>query len=112
MDDYGDKLHSAYLKCISIQKQSLKIIYQKAVKRPLPAMLNKDFLRERFEELPRKIPLEVFGEEGEYATKVMLFNNLGWFRTELVKVLVKQAVVQVTDSKGVVVPSQVGLKDN
>lgn len=108
MNDYGDRLYASFTKCVAIQQQSLKIIYQKSsVKKTLPAALSKETMSEAFELLPTKTPLEVFSEGDAYATKVMIFNNLGWFRSELVKVLVKRSVVKVTDSKGKMVPSQV-----
>ncbi|ODM89909.1 Alpha-mannosidase 2 [Orchesella cincta] len=105
MEDYGNRLYSAYIKTISLQFKSMDVIYDVTLKKTLPS-ISKGFLRERFDLLPSKIPLEVFAND-EYVTRVILFNSLGWKRTELVKVLVKDANVKVTDSEGKHIPSQI-----
>ncbi|CAL8113286.1 unnamed protein product [Orchesella dallaii] len=105
MDDYGNRLYFTYRTSINLQSTTMKIIYDITLKKILPT-ISKDFLRERFDLLPSKIPLEVFAND-EYITRVTLFNSLGWKRTELVKVLVKDPNVKVSDSQGRYIPSQI-----
>lgn len=107
MEDYGERLFRALENSVSLQIQSLKIIYKKVAKRQLPSPITKDYVRERFDKLPEKVPLEVFGDKEEYATKLVIFNSLAWKRTELIKLLVKKEPVQVVDSEGNPVLSQI-----
>lgn len=107
MEDYGDRMHSAYQTSISVQIQSLKILHKLILRKTFLPM-SKPFMRERFEQLPEMIPLEVFRSE-EYVTCIIIFNSLGWPRTELVKVFVKDSQVLVQDGRGQHIPSQVSL---
>jgi hypothetical protein len=104
MNDYGFKLLEASQYSLKIQMTAISSLLFGKSEKP-QSHLSTDFEQSAFGDLPRKIPLKLNVTKQE--KKIILFNNLGWRRSHLAKVVVRSPFVKVIGPNGKPVPAQV-----
>ena len=103
MFDYGQKLLEAKQMSTKIQMLATEsILFNENHNHSVSELprLTTDYEQSSFEELPKKLPISL-------NRKIILFNNLGWKRIQLVKVVVEKTNVKVIGPDGRNIVSQV-----
>ena len=102
MEDYGVKLLEASQISLKIQMTAISsILFGKSDQ----SHISTDFEQSSFGDLPKKIPIKLNNTTQE--KKIILFNNLGWRRSHLTRVVVRSPYIKVIGPNGKHVSAQV-----
>lgn len=103
--DYSKKLTQAWNYALQIQKVSIENVWRSILKIRVPP-LTPVKLRPEATGLTENKRVKLY--ESEYiAKKILIFNNLGWQRSQLVRLTVESPNVTVRDPQGNIILAQV-----
>ncbi|BET00029.1 Alpha-mann_mid [Nesidiocoris tenuis] len=108
MHDYALKMFDGLTEAVAVQSYSLQTLLTRTEaleQLPLSTrFILPDTDRESYENLPSKVPLSI---KADRPRRIILFNSLGQYQQEVVRILVRNPNVKVLDADFNPVPSQV-----